>query len=88
MSGCRISKVTEKATGKTLRILPTPQRSEFEEVLIEALEMARRTGADGVAVAMTRPGDTPWSISAYTDHPAQLAGACEWVKNRVMGTME
>lgn len=88
MSGCRISKVTNRQTGAVLSILPPPKKSKVDDALLEALSVARDAGADGVAVALVNKDGLRWSISCFEGNPAELVGTVQWLHLRIMGLCE
>lgn len=88
MSGCRISKVTNKATGAVISIVPPTKRSDVDDALLEALSVARDGGAEGVAVALVNKDGLRWSISRFEGNPAELVGTLQWLHLRIMGLCE
>lgn len=89
MTGCRISKITNKATGRELHILPTNQSLDNTTVSLAAdfLAMARRGEIKhAVVIGIKHDG------SVFSDYNGEISddifagiGAMETVKRRLMG---
>ena len=75
MSGCRISKVTDKRTGNSVYVLPPPPQSDVINFLRQALDMAIQHDWRGVTIAATLGGGLQQINYCNPDKTSELKGA-------------
>lgn len=87
-NNCRIGKVKDKRTGRTMHILPRAKQSRVTAILDQCYDDARKFNHHGIAVCMIS-NDGIVTNRYYTDGShLKLVGGLERGKNIILENME